>query len=417
MTLVLAVAAAIVFVPVLLALGARAQGHDVLRELLRALRAVPELVRDGTGRACREAWSWFQDALRLGGIRENWVQQSFGALLFAGAALVGIAALVLNFITALSSAMNSKVPLIETLTSIGVGPVLLTGLEMGLACLLFGAVLLDLLGITNISYFFSEENISGKWKRYAWVLFFAGGALACGVFAYQTGLLRGRGVEGAGGGQSLVETTLGPETSSQGRPQAGGQASGTGKASGSREAASTSPGEGYGMSMGSLGALTAVLGFLAGAVALVFMIPATPLLLATPLFLAVTIPAGLLWLLAYLAVLIVDRVYTFMLSIFNYVLRLRGAEPVEGPSGSDLPGEPGAQAEGGDDARTNGRASSAPETGRGPSRGSDSAPRGNGTAEDRRPENGQSGDPAEDAAETGPLYEEDDENWNPIASK
>jgi hypothetical protein len=409
MTLVLAVATAIVFVPILLALGARAEGHDVLRELLRALRAVPELVRDGTGRACREAWSWFQDALRLGGIRENWVQQSFGALLFAGAALVGIAALVLNFITALSSAMNSKVPLIETLTSIGVGPVLLTGLEMGLACLLFGAVLLDLLGITNISYFFSEENISGKWKRYAWVLFFAGGALACGVFAYQTGLLRGRGVEGAGGGPSLVETTLGPETSSQGRPQAGGQASGTGKA------ASTSPGEGYGMSMGSLVALTAVLGFLAGAVALVFMIPATPLLLATPLFLAVAVPAGLLWLLAYLAVLIVDRVYTFMLSMFNYALRLRGEEPVEATGESARPGEPEGQAEESGETRTNGRATSAPGSGQSSSRGSDPAPQGDGTAEDRQPENGRSGDPAEDAAETGPLYEEDDENWNPIA--
>jgi hypothetical protein len=117
-------------------------------------------------------------------------------------------------------------------------------------------------------------------------------------------------------------------------------------------------------------------------------------------------------------------------------LRLRGAQPVEGPGGSNLPGDSDAPEDRGSEFGTNGRDESGSESsGRDHSGGTSPTRRGSGHTEDGRsengrpendqPENGQSNDgqpengqpdsPAGDAAETGPLYDEDDENWNPIA--
>jgi hypothetical protein len=110
-----------------------------------------------------------------------------------------------------------------------------------------------------------------------------------------------------------------------------------------------------------------------------------------------------------------------MLSIFNFVLHLRGAEPVEGPGGSNLPDDSGAPENQGGTFGNNGRGDSSSESsarnssdGTGPVR-RDPGSTGTERSANGQPENGRADDPAGDAAETDPLYDDDDENWNPIA--
>jgi len=419
MTIVLLACALVVGVPLVLALGARQQGRDVLEEMLRILHVVPAHIRDGAGRVCGEAWSRYQETLQRGGIRGDWVQQSVAALLFAPAALVGIGALGINLISTLAGTFDTTIPLIEALTNAGMGPAVLTGLEMVLACLLFPALLLDLMGITNISYFYSAKNITNKWLRLGLMACFAVGTVAAGYILFQSGILRGAGMEEIGTSTDLVQAS-GLE-SGEAPPESG---------------SATQQNEPSQWALQSLMTGPSLLGFIAGAVALVFAFPAAALLIGTPLFLAVTVPSGLAWGAAHLIVRFIDAVYNLMLSLFNFVLRLRGAQPVEGPGGSNLPGDSDAPEDRGSEFGTNGRDESGSESsGRDHSGGTSPTRRGSGHTEDGRsengrpendqPENGQSNDgqpengqpdsPAGDAAETGPLYDEDDENWNPIA--
>jgi hypothetical protein len=414
MTIVLLACALVVGVPLVLALGARQQGRDVLEEMLRILHVVPAQIRDGAGRVCGEAWSRYQETLQRGGIRGDWVQQSVAALLFAPAALVGIGALGINLISTLAGTFDTTIPLIEALPNAGMGPAVLTGLEMVLACLLFPALMLDLMGITNISYFYSAENITNKWLRLGLMACFAVGTVATGYILFQSGILRGAGVEGAGTSTDLVQAS-GLE-SGEAPPESG---------------SATQQNEPSQWTLQSLMTGPSLLGYIAGAIALVFVFPAAALLIGTPLFLAAAVPSGLAWGAAHLIVRFIDAVYNLMLSLFNFVLRLRGAEPVEGPGGSNLPDDPDAREDPGGTFGTNGRdESGSGSSGQDHSSGTSPARRGsrhtgNGRPENDQPENGQSNDgqlengqpdsPAGDAAETGPLYDEDDENWNPIA--
>jgi len=404
MAIALTAAALILILPLALALGSREQGRDVLQQILRAVHEIPALVRDGAARVCREAWSRFRETLRLSGIRESWVQQTVGALVFAPAALIGIWALVINLVSTLAGTQGTVIPLIETLTELGVGPVMLMGLEMGLACLLFPALALDLMGITNISYFYSPENISNKWLRYGLLASFVAGTAVAGYLLYQSGILRGAVVQGTSTSTDLI------------------QASGLESESGSSTAAQSASGSGGAPEEAVHALMTgpSILGYIAGAVALVFVIPAAALVTATPLFLAVSIPAGIVWTVARLLTGFMNAIYNLMLSLFNYALRLRGEEPVERPGEPNQPGDPNTHEDSGGDPDTNGQASSseAPSdwdaSGRSSTDGTTPTNRSNGRAEHGQNENGQSGDPAGDAAETNPLYE-DDENWNPIA--
>ncbi len=404
MTVVLIACALIVGVPLVLALGARQQGRDVLQEMLRILHVIPAHIRDGAGRVCGEAWSRYQETLQRGGIREDWVQQSVAALLFAPAALVGIGALGINLVSTLAATFDTTIPLIEALTNAGMGPAVLTGLEMVLACLLFPALVLDLMGVTNISYFYSAENITNKWLRLGLMACFAVGTVAAGYILFQSGILRGAGMEGTGTSTDLI--------------QASGLESGEAAAESGSAAQPSEPSQ---WALQSLMTGPSLLGFTAGAVALVFVFPAAALLIGTPLFLAATVPSGLVWGAAHLIVRFVDAVYNLVLSLFNFVLRLRGAEPVEGPGGSNLPDDPDAREDPGGTFGTNGRDDSGSgSSARNSSNGTGPARRDPGSTETDRsangqPENGRADDPAGDAAGADPLYDDDDENWNPIA--
>jgi len=404
MTVVLIACALIVGVPLVLALGARLQGRDVLQEVLRTVYEVPALIRDGAARICREAWSRFQETLELSGIRDDWVQQSVAALLFAPAALISILALAINVIASLADTYNTTIPLIEALTNAGVGPAVLTGLEMILACLLFPALVLDLMGITNISHYYSPDNIPKKWLRFGLMAFFALGTVAAGYILFESGLMRGAGLEGAGSNADLV--------------QASGLESGGSSPDRGAETQRTGPSQ---WTVQSLMTLPSLLGFIAGALSLVFVFPAATLLVATPLLLVVIAPTGLVWGITHLIVHVVNAVYNLMLSIFNFVLHLRGAEPVEGPGGSNLPDDSGAPENQGGTFGNNGRGDSSSESsarnssdGTGPVR-RDPGSTGTERSANGQPENGRADDPAGDAAETDPLYDDDDENWNPIA--
>ncbi|MCS3613372.1 hypothetical protein [Salinibacter ruber] len=320
---------ALVSLPVALATVSREQGWRIIDRAWQLVATVPNLLADSLDRWKGEVLSRSRSALRETNVQT--CGQALAVLASVLVALIGLSALIINSISTLAGLQGSQELIVEVLSAVNITAITLMGLEMGLACFYFPALLFDALGITHFFYVFLRVSSSTwpKWRRVA-VRLLIGllalvGTVGAGYVLHETGILRERVVE-TSSSESLLESSglsSGDNPSSQAAPD---------PAAPNRAApsqADSRPGDEANRKWATYVSATwpSLLGFFTGTFAFANSIPAMA-------FLAAGISA-LLWLLlvpvralAYVVAALLARARSLMLSLFNLTLELQDKPPV-----------------------------------------------------------------------------------------
>ncbi len=320
---------ALVSLPVALATVSREQGWRIIDRAWQLVATVPNLLADSLDRWKGEVLSRSRSALRETNVQT--CGQALAVLASVLVALIGLSALIINSISTLAGLQGSQELIVEVLSAVNITPITLMGLEMGLACFYFPALLFDALGITHFFYVFLRVSSSTwpKWRRVA-VRLLIGllalvGTVGAGYVLHETGILRERVVE-TPSSESLLESS-GLSSSDNPSSQAAPDPAAPNRAAPSQ--ANSGPGGEANRKWATYVSATwpSLLGFFAGTFAFANSIPAMA-------FLAAGISA-LLWLLlvpvralAYVVAALLARARSLMLSLFNLTLELQDKPPV-----------------------------------------------------------------------------------------
>lgn len=125
---------------------------------------IPELLRNGCGYLINNVRGYLRDSINSVGFRgEHSIQRVIGAILLTFCTTVAIIVSILILMVTLESIFNSGND--SLITKLPVSIETLMAIELVAAGVLFGMLLLDVLGVTHLTKFYSPENLP-RYLRY-----------------------------------------------------------------------------------------------------------------------------------------------------------------------------------------------------------------------------------------------------------
>lgn len=335
---------------------------------------VPEMVRNGSRHVIDKTRAFTKASSESTGLcGEHAVQRIIGAIILTVCTLLGIGVSVLTLILTLMGAYGAgENELIEMLP---LSVETLMAIELVAGLLLFGMLLLDVVGTTHITKFFSGDKLS-KAKKSVYGSIFTAGLIASITLLGIGGVMRGMSYQTP----SIAEAA----TDTAGVSIGGGGADITSET----ELESTIPEipEGYARALKTLTVGIPVTSAVAGAAGFVGIIPFLAMLIQLPLFFLVTLGFGIIWAISYGLHVIINLIYNFCYQLANIFITFGETMKarITAPKSPQAPPQQQAAAE--------------PQT--------ETSGTGTSSSTDTPPPPPQ--------PEQEPLYTEKDANWNPI---
>ena len=153
--------------------------------------SIPEMLRNGCAFVFRRLWEYCREAARSTGMSgEHKSQRIMGAILLTAVTILGSIVTALILMITLEPMFGSEGN--ELNSVLPVSPEVLIAVEVLLAGIMFGMLLLDLLGITHITKYYSPDYLStiSKYFKYIFTGIFVIGTLGSAYLLVMGGVIR-----------------------------------------------------------------------------------------------------------------------------------------------------------------------------------------------------------------------------------
>ena len=153
--------------------------------------SIPEMLRNGCAFVFRRLWEYCREAARSTGVSgEHKSQRIMGAILLTVATILGSIVTTLILMITLQPMFGSEDN--ELISMLPVSPEVLIAVEVLLVGIMFGMLLLDLLGITHITKYYSPDYLStiSKYFKYIFTGIFVIGTLGSAYLLVMGGVIR-----------------------------------------------------------------------------------------------------------------------------------------------------------------------------------------------------------------------------------
>jgi len=266
---------------------------------------VPEMVRNGSRTVIDKTRAFTKASAESTGLcGEHAVQRIIGAIILTLCTILGIGVSILTLILTLMGAYGAGEN--ELIGMLPLSVETLMAIELVAGLILFGVLLLDVLGTTHVTKFFSADNLS-KAKKYVY-----GGIFGAGLVASITLL----GIGGVMRGMSYQSTPVAEAATDTAGVSVGG---GGVEITPETELESTVPEipEGYTRALKTLTVGIPVTSAVAGTAGAVGIIPFLAMLIQLPLFFIITLGFGIIWAVSYCIHVIINLIYNFCYQLAN----------------------------------------------------------------------------------------------------
>lgn len=284
------------------------------------VHGILDVVRRGCQSVVRTAYSLLKTAAHSVGISgEHWVQRIVGAIVLSVATVIALFVGFLNIMVSLGGVIGSAAVTILHYLPFSIEEY--TALELIFAAVIFGILLLDVLGITHLTKFYSSSYLDKVPRYFLGSLFLIGVLFTAYLFAL-SGIVRSEVLHAQQGNQSAamgshqeidVPHIYSPDnTNRQDEPFLNEY---------HREGAISMSDEFVRVSRIMLWGIPLVC-VVSGIFSAVGLIPFLGMLITFPLFLLLVIPTGIIYLVTHFLINALDYIYSFILTIYSALTNL-----------------------------------------------------------------------------------------------
>jgi hypothetical protein len=363
---------------------------------------IPELLRNGCSYVFNHIRSFFRNsAYSVGLSGENNIQRIIGAILLTFCTLVAIIVSVLILIITLEGIFNSGISRNSIANVLPIPVEILMGIELVAASILFGMLLLDLLGVTHLTKFYSPIYLS-RYLRYIFGVIFVIGLifsfylLASGGYIRYASLLFNKE-------EASIDSTFQTDSSLYIPDQTINNVDNIKTDENKQNVNSENFAvnlDTYNTSIKTLMVGIPISSGLSGLFGAIGLIPFGSMLISGLSFIIVAVLLGPIWLISHALVVLINHIYNFVFNFLNIFIQI--GEGLKWRSGNHVannhhvnPSEP---------PKTNTPTTDEIQ--------SDRAVETEQNTEDDNPNPHDTGEQNHDT-----LYSEDDPNWNPLTKR
>lgn len=265
--------------------------------------AVPEMLRNGCAHVIGKTTAFIKrSAASVGLAGEHTIQRIIGSIVLTVATALGVMVslltLIITFMGVYGVSDNGF------LESLPVSVEVLMAMELIAGVILFGMLLLDVVGVTHITKFFTADNLS-RVRKYAFGTIFA------------AGLIVSIGLLGLGGVIRADALTSAPILSDSGDVSAVSDENRIGG-----EEGTVSIPESYQTSAKILMTGIPIVSAIAGAAGFCGVLPFLAMVIKFILFVPVVLGLGILWVIGYAGHVLVNLIYNFIYALANVFITL-----------------------------------------------------------------------------------------------
>lgn len=279
------------------------------------IHGIGDLIRRGCQTVLRTLYTHVKNAAHSVGISgENWVQRIVGAILLTIATIIALFVGFLNVMVSLGGVIGSaSVTIIDHL------PLSIeeyTAVELVVAAVIFGILLLDIIGITHLTKFYSPRNLETIPRYFLGAIFLIGAVFTVYLFA-MSGVVRSEALHAAVGNNSVSSEIYSDVDDSY--------IYSPNDVNGPEEVRANEYENSINNLMSDEFVKTSrillwgipLVCVVSGIFSAVGLIPFLGMMLSIPLFLIFAIPAGMGYIISHILLTALDYIYSFILLIYS----------------------------------------------------------------------------------------------------